>query len=31
MATEQALGILRADAGEHLASDVIEALAATLD
>ena len=31
MPPEQALGILRADAGEHLASDVIEALAATLD
>lgn len=30
MHTEQALGIMRASAGEHLASDVIEALAGTL-
>lgn len=30
MPTEQALSILRAEAGEHLAADVIEALVATL-
>ena len=30
MPVESALAILREEAGEHLASDVIEALAATL-
>jgi HD-GYP domain-containing protein (c-di-GMP phosphodiesterase class II) len=31
MPVETALAILRSEAGEHLASDVIEALVATLD
>lgn len=31
MPTEVALGVLRSEAGEHLAGDVVEALAATLD
>jgi hypothetical protein len=31
MPTEIALRILRSEAGEHLAGDVIEALVATLD